>query len=534
MVDKKLSEFSGVETTEVASFPVLDKSTKNRVLSAARVMTFTNCITDIPQDIKLELVSGTLTLKSGSKVYVPNGSGVFDEYSITSDKTYTFTSGTSTRLLFYNRTAGTLSSTTINNCFSGSDAPTGSGTIYWYDTTNNLVKRSDNGGSTWINNSYSLPIGVIQVTSGSITSIEKVFNGFGYIGKTIFSLPGIKGLYPNGRYDSGVMAGTVISTTGVLINTSSSAGKGYIMLTSSGISVFTNVFYDFDRNILWNASNSKITRLECGTLTRGTDGIITEFNPKGVFRSTDYNEFLKTKIDLEQSISDVSSSVSTLDTNALHKSGNEKSTGLKNFQSQSGVYSDTIVKGTAPSSDTYLGLSFYDKNGTWTSANRLGVCQANYQTNGNARMLLTVIKPEAGSTSTASIGIVYESGGSTYATAPTPSSVTERSTKITTTQWIYNFLTTNDADAFSTWTKETKGGFKLANGLIVNWGRATAVTNTFKVPFSSNTSYSVSVAVGGDEQTGTSWGQVNTLTSTGFKVVGASSSRKIYWLAIGY
>ena len=33
----------------------------------------TNCITEIPQDIKLELNNGILTLKAGSKVYVPNG-----------------------------------------------------------------------------------------------------------------------------------------------------------------------------------------------------------------------------------------------------------------------------------------------------------------------------------------------------------------------------------------------------------------------------------------------------------------------------
>ena len=33
----------------------------------------TNCITEIPQDIKLELNNGVLTLKAGSKVYVPNG-----------------------------------------------------------------------------------------------------------------------------------------------------------------------------------------------------------------------------------------------------------------------------------------------------------------------------------------------------------------------------------------------------------------------------------------------------------------------------
>ena len=47
-----------------------------------------NCITEIPQDIKLELNNhGTLKLKAGSKVYVPNGfesdgSNRFDEIVI--------------------------------------------------------------------------------------------------------------------------------------------------------------------------------------------------------------------------------------------------------------------------------------------------------------------------------------------------------------------------------------------------------------------------------------------------------------------
>jgi hypothetical protein len=45
----------------------------------------TNCITEIPQDIKLELNNGTLTLKAGSKVYVPNGAGVFDVVTVPSD-----------------------------------------------------------------------------------------------------------------------------------------------------------------------------------------------------------------------------------------------------------------------------------------------------------------------------------------------------------------------------------------------------------------------------------------------------------------
>ena len=45
----------------------------------------TNRILEIPQDIKLELNNGKLTLKAGSKVYVPNGAGKFDEITTTKD-----------------------------------------------------------------------------------------------------------------------------------------------------------------------------------------------------------------------------------------------------------------------------------------------------------------------------------------------------------------------------------------------------------------------------------------------------------------
>ena len=78
MVDKKLSEFSEVGVGDVSYFPVLDGNTKNAKIAGTKAMPWTNCLTEIPQDITLELNNGTLTLKAGSKVYVPNGSGVFD------------------------------------------------------------------------------------------------------------------------------------------------------------------------------------------------------------------------------------------------------------------------------------------------------------------------------------------------------------------------------------------------------------------------------------------------------------------------
>lgn len=139
----------------------------------------TNCITEIPQDIKLELSDGTLTLKAGSKVYVPNGAGVFDAITIVSDLLGTFTSPSSQRMFFYNVTDRYFQSCPVTDVYSGTTSPTGSGIIYWYDTANNLIKRSSNGGSTWDTTVYSLPFCLCSITNNNLSSIDQVFNGFG-------------------------------------------------------------------------------------------------------------------------------------------------------------------------------------------------------------------------------------------------------------------------------------------------------------------------------------------------------------------
>lgn len=58
----------------------------NNTLNTSQI---TNCITEIPQDIKLELKDGVLTLKAGSKVYVPNG---FEANNTPAVKLYAWTS----------------------------------------------------------------------------------------------------------------------------------------------------------------------------------------------------------------------------------------------------------------------------------------------------------------------------------------------------------------------------------------------------------------------------------------------------------
>lgn len=113
------------------------------------------------------------------------------------------------------------------------------------------------------------------------------------------------------------------------------------------------------------------------------------------------------------------------------------------------VYNNSFIKGTAPSSDSWWGINFYDKNGTNNANNRLARFQHCYYQNGNAVAAITVDKPEAGSTSNVAIVIHYDANGDTYATFPTPPSATDNSTKGATTEWVRNHRCTTKATTTS-------------------------------------------------------------------------------------
>ena len=156
----------------------------------------TNCITKIPQDIKLELSDGTLTLKAGSIVYRGNGQAI----TIAQDISMTYPAN-ATILVCASVSAPSLQGRLIANCFSGNADPQTPNSIY-YDTSANIVKFYPSSGGTGIE--VSLPIAICTAT-GQITSIDQVFNGFGFIGKTIFALPGVEGLIPNGFNSDGTL-----------------------------------------------------------------------------------------------------------------------------------------------------------------------------------------------------------------------------------------------------------------------------------------------------------------------------------------
>ena len=187
----------------------LSESGEKHFLNKSQI---TNCLLEVPQRIKYTLENGTLTIKAGSVVIVPYGfeadgtTPKFDYVDIESD--LNLSNGTATEEVFFIPTASgnNLLRYTKSSIFSGSIAPTVS-TQYacWYDIANNVLKTTSNTGATWEQVNWGFPIGVGTTTTTSVTSIDQIFNGMGYIGSTIWVDKGVKGLIPNGRNKDGTL-----------------------------------------------------------------------------------------------------------------------------------------------------------------------------------------------------------------------------------------------------------------------------------------------------------------------------------------
>lgn len=266
-------------------------STGKNIANWASIVT--NCIAEIPQDLKVELNNGTLTLKAGSKVYVPNGAGVFNEEVLTVDKTITPSTfaTSSNRMIIYRYGSIFMLTTTLPYVYSGDTAPTtfdSNGRAFWYDTANNNIKYTDNSGSTWTSD-YAFPIALVSITNGiGVTDINQLFNGFGYIGSTIYALPGVKGLAPNGRNADGTLKTTTIASSSVVTRTFTDSANGQIAFYGS---VFGQGGYHLaDDGYLYNDANALIAgACVIGQLKR-TSGHIDYFYLRPLLQVVNYGD----------------------------------------------------------------------------------------------------------------------------------------------------------------------------------------------------------------------------------------------------
>lgn len=273
----------------------------------------TNCITEIPQDIKLELNDGVLTLKAGSKVYVPNGfeadgtTPKFDEVVVPNDMANTNFWG-DVRFVVY-EPSGRLIPMPVSDSFSGATQPSTAQYALWYDTANNLVKSTSDNGVTWLTG-HSLPICTAYGTNGTtVTRIDQTFNGFGYIGSTVYVTKGVKGLIPNGRNEDGTLNNIEVVTDKVGINNIAAGDKTISVIiynngaVNNGHSLINSdtppsqtykLYYKEEENEIWNTNNNapkRIYAVVCATATMTYNNGITSFTPKLPFRAVDYSEF---------------------------------------------------------------------------------------------------------------------------------------------------------------------------------------------------------------------------------------------------
>lgn len=257
----------------------------------------TNCITEIPQDIKLEIntSSHVLTLKAGSKLYVPNGfeedgtTPKFDIIITESDLPFGPTGSASAQGMVYIKSDGTTLAQALSNT-SGTTAPADG---MWYDTTTNLVKSYSGGADT--GSRYSFPIALATRTNGNWTSIDQVFNGFGYIGSTVFALPGVKGLVPDGRNADGTLKNVKFEISDIQTETFDSTATynlipWWIKTDGSAGGTNANIKYHIDINkVLYDVDMTQRLYCNSGTVSI-SGGKITSFTPKTVFHILDWND----------------------------------------------------------------------------------------------------------------------------------------------------------------------------------------------------------------------------------------------------
>ena len=267
----------------------------------------TNCITEIPQDINIELNSGTLTLKAGSKIYVPNGANVYNAVTIPSDMI--LPKNSSAKYFVFLKDNGAAADTMpVDYCYTGKFEPTITHTYaIWYDTYSYKIKWTGDNGSTWVDG-YSLPMCVVvNDTPGTEkVSSKQVFNGFGYIGKTlVFALPGVKGLIPNGRNADGSLKNIEFRYDNVTLTTfTKGVLNEHIACLQDGIALSpTPIVYDEEVNLNRVGSSYRNDMCDAGRISidSAKSYAITSFTPKTAFHAVDRNDLVH-KLNSKQDI----------------------------------------------------------------------------------------------------------------------------------------------------------------------------------------------------------------------------------------
>ena len=330
----------GIDTRANVDLSNLSEDGEKHFLNKSQI---TNCITEIPQRIKYTLENGTLTIKAGSVAIFPYGTtaptynigdtigtnGFWKVVDITYNNEQLFyyaelqqdtqvTVGTGatvqattvTILPTLNNTNFKFLYYTSSTVSSGTEVLTSGGVRYL--TNSNLIGRYTSAWSTA--EGIGLPICLATgagVAGGGFTSVNQVFNGFGYIGSTVWVDKGVKFLCPNGRNADGTLNNIERVTKNIDLDTLLSVDSFYTVTETSlsrrnSTSTFIQedmpslpmtdnshaIWFNPSTNITYYAAAGKTSWTKVNNFAIVGSASLNHFDFKQPFRAVDYNDAL--------------------------------------------------------------------------------------------------------------------------------------------------------------------------------------------------------------------------------------------------
>ena len=220
--------------------------------------TISNCILEIPQNIKVEINGSTLTHKSGS-IFVLGGS-TYTTYTLTQDRSIDLSTTADGRYVVQPGGNGAPVITLLSKSFSGSELPASasSGDRFF----NVIDKTFWLYGTSWFSSGVMYPSCIVDVANG-VASFAKdshgndmIFNGLGFIGQTKFLLPGVKVLEPIGKNPDGSLKSTEITNNTLQLVTQGGTYNRKMYLRDSVFQITNNAwYYDEDKNLWYDQNN---------------------------------------------------------------------------------------------------------------------------------------------------------------------------------------------------------------------------------------------------------------------------------------
>ena len=164
--------------------------------------TISNCILEIPQNLKIEISGTTITIKSGS-IIAMTGSSTYTTVTLSADSTRDVSGfGNGTYYLIYTGYQITLYDK--NRVQSGSSLPENPAVNDRFYLTTDYSYYYGNSSNVWTKNAGSYPLAIVIGDSEGFhfakdsNGNDMIFNGVGFIGHHAFVLPNVKALVCKG------------------------------------------------------------------------------------------------------------------------------------------------------------------------------------------------------------------------------------------------------------------------------------------------------------------------------------------------